>query len=171
MLKWIKLWWKAWQVKRNYPKFELERAFLESEAIGCRDSAETLERNCRMIWRRFGWWEYEDSTAVVRLNNAMFTVLGDRDRAAMVAIGVASWATRQNQTPWGFFPGVYGILSTLCVKGIERQITDADKRALVELFPSIIRDMQMRDKGLPTVEQVLIWIARGDEFRGWGCTC
>ena len=160
MLNWIRLYWKAWKIKRNYPKFELEQAFLDSESMGCRDSAETLERNCRMIWRRFGWWRLQDSTSVVRMHNYMFAVLGVRDHAAMVSLGLASLATRHGNTPSGFFPDAFGPLTTLCAKGIERQITNDDKRMLANLFPSITRDLKMRDEGLPTVQRVLIWIAR-----------
>lgn len=160
MLNWIKLRWKAWQVKRNYPKFELERAFLESEAIGCRDSAETLERNCRMIWRRFGWWEYEDSTAVVRLNNAMFTVLGDRDRAAMVALGAVSYALKVGQNPKDFLPRASDVLAMIAVQGLDQKVRDEGRMHLMELFPSIARDLRFRDDGPPTAERVLIWVAR-----------
>ena len=99
----------------------------------------------------------------------MYAVLGDRGKAAMVTIGALSYSVRwgQHQAPKSFLPAVCDVVLPLAAKGMAYQIKNDDKRALVQLFPSIVRDLRMRDDGLPTVERVLIWIARGPEFWSW----
>lgn len=159
-MNWIKLWWKTFQAKRNLPKFKLEKAFLESEAMGCRDSAETLVLNCLQIWERFGWWRHADSTTVVKLHNALYAVLGNSDRAAMVALGVVSQAFRHRQSATDLVPSMHYLLSGMCARNLKKPIHIAEAQALAGLFPQISRELRFRDNGMPTAEQVLIWLAR-----------
>lgn len=159
MLKWIRIWWKAWKAKQNYPKAELERALQDAETLGCRDSAESLVLGCRRVCERFGWWSYETSTAAVHLHNLLFIPLGNSDRAATVTMGVVSHAIRWGNPPREYLIRARGILPLLAQRG--GTISNEDKMQLAQLFPSITRDLRMRDNGLPTAEQVLDWAARG----------
>lgn len=163
MLNWIKdqwfhlvLWWNRGKIAKAH----LERAFVEAETMGCRDSAETLVLNCLQIWERFGWWSYEASTAVVKLNNAMYAVLGDRDRAAMVALGAVSHALKVGQNPKDFLPRASDVLAMIAAQGLDQKVRDEGRMHLMELFPSIAWDLRFRDDGPPTAERVLIWVAR-----------